>query len=100
MTREEFERAVELELPSLDHDARASLARWRVSPQQVHRILRHGSGERDSVWVLARAGAQVLFWDDTGNEWGTAMLDMDGIMREWGSWGDRLGRALRQFPGR
>lgn len=100
MTREEFERQVEGELSSLDHDARASLARWRVSPQQVHRILRHGSGARDPVWVLARAGAQVLFYDDTEEEWGTAMLDADGVMRDWGTWGDRLGHALRQFPAR
>jgi hypothetical protein len=100
MTREEFERAVDGELSSLDHDARASLARWRVSPQQVHRIFPHGSGERDPVWVLARAGAEVLFYDDTEDEWGTAMLDADGVMRDWGTWGDRLGRALRQFPGR
>ena len=93
----EMSELFEAELPTLDAATRATLDRYGVPLQRVFRIFQFGPGEPDPVYVVARDGAHVLFYDDTEEEWGTATLDADGVMRDWGTYGKLLW-ALRQFP--
>jgi hypothetical protein len=50
------------------------------------------------VYVIAREGQKVLFYDEVEEEFGTAELQMDGTMEDYGTWGEELSWALRQFP--
>ena len=98
ITRARFDALLAAEVALLDAEARATLERYGVPSQRLHRIFPHAPAAFDSVFLVARDGPRVLFYDDTEGEFGTATLDPDGVMRDWGTWGERLGWALRQFP--
>lgn len=97
ISQAEFEELVAAERSTLDVAERAKLERYGVPPERVFRIFSFGSGEPDPVYVVARDGANVLFYDDTEEEFGTATLDPDGLMRDWGTFG-KLAWALSAFP--
>ena len=97
ISQAEFEELVATERSTLDPNERAKLERYAVPPVRVFRIFKFGSGEPDPVWVVARDGSDVLFYDDTEEEFGTATLDPDGPMRDWSTFG-KLAWALHAFP--
>ena len=98
ISRADFDALMASERAKLGPAERVTLERYGVPPHHVYRIFPHGPPEPDPVYVVACDGAQVLFYDDTEDQFGTAILDPDGVMRDWGTWGDRLAWALRQFP--
>ena len=98
ISRAEFDRLLAAETAALDAEGRATLERYGVAPYHVHRVFELAPDAPDPVDVVARDGAQVLFYDDTEEAFGTATVDSHGVMREWGTWGERLGWALRHFP--
>lgn len=86
------------EVAALAHGERATYERFRVQPEVVQRVFKGKSGDPVPSFVIARSGSQVLFYDDIEEEWGTARLTPDGRIRDWGTWGERLSHALRNFP--
>jgi hypothetical protein len=53
---------------------------------------------RDPIYVIARSGDEVLTYDDVEEHFGTGTLDQDSVLRNWGTWGESLGRSLDHFP--
>lgn len=60
---------------------------------------REGS-DRTGIYVVARAGSEVIVFDDASEQFGTAMLGDDGVIRDWTTYGEHLSHALRHFPKR
>lgn len=97
ISQTEFEELVAAERSTLDPSERAKLERYAVPPVHVFRIFSIGSGEPDPVYVVARHESEVLFYDDTEEEFATATLGPDGLMRDWSLFG-KLAWALNAFP--
>lgn len=51
----------------------------------------------EPIYCVARIGLRVLIYDDVEEEFGTGVLDADGLLREWGTYGDELSWSLRAF---
>jgi hypothetical protein len=39
----------------------------------------------EPIYCVARIGLRVLIYDDVEEEFGTGVLDADGLLREWGT---------------
>lgn len=98
ISQDDFLKLVESERSTLGAEELAVLDKYGVRPEHIFRIFPFGSGKPDAVFVVARDGPRVLFYDDTEEEFGTATLDEDGMMHDWSTSGERLAWALRQFP--
>lgn len=81
------------------------LVRWDryglAVPVAVPCIRRDISGsptEPEPIYCFARAGDEVLIHDDVEEEFGTGILDNDGVLRQWGTYGEELRWSLHHFP--
>jgi hypothetical protein len=83
------------QIARLDDLTRPTWKRYRV-PLRAARCER--GGERGTVFVVAAAGDEVLLFDEVKEEFGTARLDADGVIREWTTYGEELRGTLRHFP--
>jgi len=67
-----------------------------------HRVpMQRAKAVEDSGWplfVVARSGSEVVFYDDQSQEFGTGEMDADGALRPWTTYGDELRYTLRHFP--
>ncbi len=52
----------------------------------------------EQVFVVARAGARLLLFDDSEDEFGIGVPDHDGVLRNWDLYGE-LVFALRNLKG-
>jgi hypothetical protein len=75
--------------------------RYGLKPEHVQ-CERRAQGNKppvlDPIYVIARAGNEVLVYDDVDEEFGTGTLDADGVLRQWGTWGEALAWSLERFP--
>lgn len=85
------------QVSAFDSDVAGRWARYGIEPQHVP-CIRDGSGEPEPIFVVARAGSEVLIYDDVEDRFGTGVLDSDGVLRRWGTYGERLAWSLRHFP--
>jgi hypothetical protein len=74
--------------------------RYGLKPEHVpcERPAQDGPPARDPIYLIARAGDEVLIYDDVEGEFGTGALDPDGVLRHWGTWGGALAWSLERFP--
>ncbi len=79
-----MEQLVEREVAALSPELRARWISMRVAPARL----------TPTVVLLARHEARVLGYDEAEEEFGTGELDGAGKLRDWGTWGQRLGWAL------
>jgi hypothetical protein len=100
LSRDKLDALLAEQVARLDGETLHVYERYRVDPELVERIFPHAPvpGATDRVYVIAREGHHVLFYDEPEEEFGTAELDVDGVMRDWGTWGEELRWALRHFP--
>jgi hypothetical protein len=67
-----------------------------------HRIpLQSAKGSVESGWplfVVARSGSEVVFYDDQSQEFGTGEIDAKGTVKPWTTYGEELRYSLRHFP--
>jgi len=49
------------------------------------------------MWVVARSGERVLLYDSVEEEFGTGVVDHDGVLRDWGTSGPKLRRSVARF---
>jgi hypothetical protein len=98
MSRAELTTLLSSELASTSPEERAVYERFRVEPEVVRRVFSRNPSSPTPTFVIARAGSVVLFYDDIEEEWGTASVERDGRIEDWGTWGEELRRALRNFP--
>lgn len=95
LTRDEFARLFHLEVAGLDATNRDILTRYSVP---VFRAVYEDAGvsgpAQSPAWVVARAGGLVLAYDEVDEAYGIGDLGQDGIIRDWGTYGERLAWAL------
>ena len=96
LSREEFAALFMAALEELDDGQRADYERYRIEPAPVD-CARYNDDTIEPLWVVAKAGAERLAYDDEESEFGTGTLDDQGVLRRWGTWGT-LGTALKNFP--
>ncbi len=96
LSREEFAALFKAALEELDDGQHADYARYRIEPAPVD-CARYNDDTIEPLWTVARAGAECLAYDDEEGEFGTGVLDDQGVLRGWGTWGT-LGAALENFP--
>ena len=89
---ERFAEILSSEVSSLEPDVQRLYGQYKVQPFQLP-CLRNPGGLREQVFVVAKNGNRLLYFDDVEDDFGVAIPDEDGVMREWGNYGP-LVRAL------
>ena len=80
----------------LEPDLNSRLSPFRCNPSTIP-CVRAGQPDRDSMWVVARAGERVLLYDSVEEEFGTGVIDRDGVIRDWGTSGHKLKWSVARF---
>ena len=93
---DEFRRVLDEALADLGPEAGAVLERYRLEPVLV-KCARFGDDAIETLWVVAAAGEERLGYDAALSEFGSGVLDSQGVLRQWGTWGS-LRNALLHFP--
>jgi hypothetical protein len=55
-------------------------------------------GSDSPIFIVARSGTEVVFYDDRSQEFGTGEVDESGALRPRTMYGEELRFALRHFP--
>lgn len=100
ITRPEFDERLAKELADLRPDTRQTYEGNAISivAQPCLRSQLYGI---EHVFVVARAGARLLFFDDVEDEFAVGEPDKDGVLRNWGLCGElwsALLNLLRDSP--
>jgi hypothetical protein len=80
----------------LEPTLKSRLSRFRCNPSTIP-CVRGGRPDQDSMWVLARARERVLLYDSVEEEFGTGVVDRDGMVRDWGTFGYKLKWSVARF---
>ena len=98
LTPEQFELLLEEEVATLEPEALAVLARFRVPAfRGTHEVATTHGREALPLWVVAQSGDEVLGYDETEDEYGTGRLRPDALVEDWGTYGEPLVWSLRHF---
>ena len=89
---EQFAKILSNEVSSLAPNVQRLYQQYNVKPYQLP-CLRDQDSALEQVFVLAKNGNRLLYFDDVEEDFGVATPDDDGVMREWGNYGP-LVRAL------
>jgi hypothetical protein len=101
ITKDEIQRLLATEVERLDDETRPLWDRFGITPLQVKCVRIRADGtplEPEPIFVVAREGNEVVVFDDVEEEFGTGVLNSDGQLRNWGTYGERLDWTLRRFP--
>jgi hypothetical protein len=93
----DFSTLLSREMAQLDEEGRRVLEIYGIDRSRMHILRQPFDGSPavpEPIFVLARSGPLVLFYDDVEEEFGTGMVDDSNTMRHWGTYG-RLQWALR-----
>jgi hypothetical protein len=92
----EFTAVLADAVTSLEEPQRSTYHRYRVSPyrQECWRSELYGT---EHVFVCARSGDALIFFDDAEDEFAVGVPERDGVLRSWGLFGE-LSSALYAFP--
>ena len=95
LSRPRFEKILTEEVASLPPDARNIYEGNAIGvvEQPCYRSEQYGI---EHVFVVARAGARLLLFDDVEDEFAIGVPDTDGVLRNWGLYGE-LVFALRNL---
>ena len=100
LTEDEFEKLLDDEASMLEADAWEVYDRWSLA-QVVRMTYFWRLGERQvskPIWVIARAGQRVVGYDEIEEEYGTGLVRTEGVVEDWGTYGERLRWTLLHFP--
>ena len=101
ITDSEFRLLLAENVLRLDQDAFTRWEQLGLTPVPItceRRDLTGGPPVLEPIFVVARVGAEVLIYDDVEEEFGIGQLDPDGVLREWGTYGQELRCAIQRFP--
>ena len=87
ISREQFEQMLGTQEAELPPDLRKlyELHKTAIVEQPCFRSEQNGT---ERVFVVARSGEQLLFYDDYEQEFAMGVPDDDGVLRAWGLYGD------------
>jgi hypothetical protein len=92
LSGEQFAKTLSSEVSSLASDVQRLYEQYAVTPYQLPCLRDQDSGP-EQVFVFAKNGKRLLYFDDVEEDFGVATTDDDGVTREWGNYGP-LVRAL------
>ena len=102
LTAEEFRELLSREVQSLGDDVLGIYRSSAVTPVRMcHTWEFEGRHVSAPVWVVARRGPLVVGYDEVEEEYGvglTESLALDGVVDDWGTFGERLRWTLLRFP--
>jgi hypothetical protein len=101
ITADELRDVVVKQLVDLDAETQAVWDHFGTQPTQILCIRGRLDGdvpELEPIYAVARAGDEVLIYDDVEDEWGIGVMDADGVLRSWGTYGEQLHWTLKTFP--
>ena len=101
ITADELRDVLVKQLVDLDTETQAVWDRFGRQPTQIRCIRGRLDGsvsEPEAIYAVARAGDEVLIYDDVEDEWGRGVMDADGVLRSWGTYGEPLHWTLKTFP--
>jgi hypothetical protein len=96
VTEAEFKQLLNNAVASLPAPQKSTYERYKVTPyrQECWRSELYGS---EYVFICARCGDAIIFYDDDEDEFASGIPDPDGVLRSWGLFGE-LWSALYAFP--
>lgn len=93
ISREKFERLLKDEIETLTLAALEAYEKYSEAPYE-QACLRDSAGEIERVFVVARNGNRLLFFDDVEEEFGVGVPDSDGVLRDLGTFGPLVAAVL------
>jgi hypothetical protein len=93
VTNETLERILIEEIAALTPEAARSYEKYAVAPYE-QRCLRSADSGIERIFVVARNGSQLLFFDDVEEEFGVGVPDNDAILRGLGTFGPLVAAVL------
>ncbi|HKS76045.1 MAG TPA: hypothetical protein VJQ82_22725 [Terriglobales bacterium] len=98
ISRPEFDERLEEEVADLCPDTRKIYEENTIVivAQPCFRSQLYGI---EHVFVVARAGARLLFFDDVEDEFAVGEPDKDGVLRKWGLCGELRSALLNLMRG-
>jgi hypothetical protein len=93
VTKETFERILKEEIAALTPGAARAYEKHAVAPYE-QRCLRSADSGIERIFVAARNGSQLLFFDDVEEEFGVGVPDNDAILRDLGTFGPLVAAVL------
>jgi hypothetical protein len=92
----ELNRLLDAEVDGLDSSARNQWQKYRTTPMRIDS--NHVPDWNDPLWIVARHHSQILAYNEVEEEFGTGKIDVNGIVRDFGLYGERLQFSLLHFP--
>jgi len=93
ITKAELEALIAKSLPACEARARALFEEIKIEPIKI----RFQAGRRDDeIYVIARSGNKVVYYDDTEDAFEVGIPDTEGILRS-GTGQFTLGQVLLQL---
>lgn len=89
----EFQVMLTDQIARLDDLTRPTWKQHRIKPER-YPSTKGSSG----VLVVARAGDEVVYFDDSDDQFARGEVNSDGAIQPIDTWGFDLGRVLRHFP--
>jgi hypothetical protein len=81
------------EIAALTPEAARAYEKYAVAPYE-QRCLRSADYGIERIFVVARNGSQLLFFDDVEEEFGVGVPDNDAILRDLGTFGPLVAAVL------
>jgi len=94
VSKERFEGILAEELEALRPEVMRLYEQYAVSPFQLP-CLRGENSVTEYVFVLAKKEERLLYYDDVEEDFGVAIPDEDGVLRNWGNYGPLVQRLSR-----
>jgi hypothetical protein len=93
VSKETFERILREEIASLTPEATKAYEKYSVTTYE-QRCERSVDSGIERVFVVARKGNRLLFFDDVEDEFGIGVPDGDAILRDLGTFGQLVAAVL------
>jgi hypothetical protein len=93
VSRETFDKILQEEVEALTTEAAGIYARYATTPFE-QACLRGADYDVERVFVVARDGTRLLFFDDIEEDFGVGVPDDDGILRDMGTFGPLIAAVL------
>jgi len=73
---------------------------WKKYKTPLEEFVSTGADDpaRARLYIVARAGSEIVYFDDQRDEFGAGELDGVGAFRDYGTYGSELRGTLRHFP--
>jgi hypothetical protein len=93
VSKETFERILREEIDTLTPEAAKAYEKYATAPYE-QRCLRDANSGIERVFVVAKNGNRLLFFDDVEEEFGVGVPGNDAILRDLGTFGPLVAAVL------